>query len=50
VDVDLTPAFITGLGQRAPKQLRGTAIPHRLRHIHRYITKMVLRDLTGYLA
>jgi hypothetical protein len=49
VDVQLTPNFSIAFGQRAPKQLRGMPVPHRLRHIHSHITEEVLRLLVPFL-
>ena len=49
VDVNLTPTFSVGFGQRAPQQLRGFSAPDRLAHIHRYIADKVVSPLAPYL-
>jgi len=49
VNVNLTPSFDICFGERAPKQLRGMPVTHRLSHIHRYITDTVLPPLRPFL-
>lgn len=50
VNVNLTPTLSICFGQRAPKQLRGMSVTHRLWQIHSYITKEVLPPLVPYLV
>ena len=50
VDVQLTPSFDIGFGQRAPKQLRGMSVPNALERIHKHTTGKVLPPLKDFLT